>query len=296
MKFGVILPSYDRSASWEALKRTATMADELGYDSLWTTDHLLVPKENASPYGTIFEAMMTLALVAGFAPRVALGTSVIVLPMRNAVLLAKQAAALDVATEGRFILGVGVGWNEKEYRNLSADFHSRGKRLDEGIELLRRLWSSQEVSFSGNFTTIADGYSSPLPIRSGIPIWVGGNGEPSLQRVAKLGDGWHTTGASPDEMAQGIQRIKELGPARRLTFSARLSLDFDPAALPTYEYLGNKRYRLAGKPDAIVRRLREYARAGVELVVLVFPWERDLQTGLEHMQRFANEIVPELRS
>src|SRR5512132_2757367 len=118
MKFGVVLPNYGRTASFDAIRRTAVAAEELGYDSVWTTDHILVPKENNDPYGTMYEAIVTLALVTETAPRLSLGTSVLVLPMRDPVLMAKQIATIDVATNGRMIVGVGVGWNEQEYKHL----------------------------------------------------------------------------------------------------------------------------------------------------------------------------------
>ncbi|MBI4788513.1 MAG: TIGR03619 family F420-dependent LLM class oxidoreductase [Chloroflexi bacterium] len=294
MKFGIILPNYDRAASWDALRRAAILADELGYESIWTTDHLLVPKENINPYGPMYEALVTLALLAPLAPRVQLGTSILVLPMRNPVLAAKQAVTIDAATNGRMILGVGVGWNEKEYGNLSANFKNRGKRLDEHIQLLRALWSNHEVSFQGKYTQIADGYSAPLAVRGSIPIWIGGNDEPSWRRAAKFGDGWHSTGASPDQMAQGAQRIQELRPARPITISARLSIDFDPNTAPTFQYRGKTRYRLAGPPDAIRARAREYAQAGVQHLALTFPWEKGLDAALAQMQQFARELMPEL--
>ena len=295
MKFGIILPNYDRAASWDAIRRAAILADELGYNSIWTTDHLLVPKENVNPYGTMYEALVTLALVAPLAPRVQLGTSILILPMRNPVLAAKQAVTIDVATNGRMILGVGVGWNEKEYVNLGANFKNRGKRLDEDIQLVRALWSNNEVSFQGKYTQIADGYSSPLAVRKTIPIWIGGNAEPSWRRAAKLGDGWHSTGASPEQMAQGAQRIQEFGPARAITISARLSIDFDPNVSPTFQYRGNTRYRLAGTPDAIRARVREYAQAGVEHLVLSFPWEKGVEGALTQMEQFAHELMPEFK-
>ena len=236
---------------------------------------------------------MTLGLVAAHAPHVRLGASVIILPMRNPVLLAKQAAAIDLATNGRFILGVGTGWNAREYANLGADFRTRGKRLDEGIALLRALWSQENVQFAGQFTQIEDGHFAPPPVRRDIPIWIGGNGEPSWRRAARLGDGWHATGASAEEMAQGLARIRELGPARPITVSVRVSIDFDPAVSRTFQYRGSTRYRLAGVPEAIRGQLWEHAQAGVEQMVLVFPWDKDLAAAMEQMHRFAQELMPQ---
>ena len=243
----------------------------------------------AKKYGHDLDAML-----AAITQRVRLGTSVIVLPMRNPVLFAKQIASIDAASGGRMIVGVGVGWNQVEYKNLNANFKNRGKRLDEAIQLLRTLWANEQVSFQGKYTQIADGFSSPLPVRKSIPIWIGGNGEPSWRRAAKFGDGWHATGPSPDQVAEGVRRIKELGPARPLTISVRLSIDFNPNTPPTYQYRGNQRYRLTGAPDAIRARLNEYWQAGVEHAILLFPFE-EISVGLEQVGRFARELMPEFK-
>ncbi len=292
MKFGITLPHYGPNATWDGIQRAAVQADRLGYASVWVTDHILVPRANVEPYGNIFEPAVTLALIAHLAPRALLGFSVLVMPMRNPVLTAKQVASIDAATSGRVILGVGVGWNAQEYANLGYNFHNRGKRLDEDIQLLRTLWSNNAVTFDGKYTHIADGYSSPLPTPEGIPIWVGGNRESSWHRAAKFGDGWQSTGASPEEMAEGARRIREFGAARPITLSARLSIDFDPNVSPEFTYLGNKRHRLTGTPDYIRTRLHEYANVGLEHIVLTFPFD-NLDIGLSQMEQFARDLMPE---
>jgi probable F420-dependent oxidoreductase len=293
MKFGVGLPNYGKNVSFDAIRRVARAAEELGYDSVWTTDHIIVPQEDIEPYGRIFDALTILALVAPITARVRLGTSILVLPQRNPVLAAKQIATIDAASGGRMIVGVGVGWNEKEYANLSANFRNRGKRLDEDITLLRALWSNEQVRFDGRYTRIDDGLFAPLPAQKGdIPIWIGGNNEPSFARAAKLGDGWHPTGAPPEVIANGIKRINELKPARRLTISARLSINMDPNVSPTYAYRGAPRRRLSGTDDQIRATLREYAQAGLEYAALFFPMD-DVAVTLAQMQRFARDLAPE---
>ncbi|MCL5951421.1 MAG: TIGR03619 family F420-dependent LLM class oxidoreductase [Chloroflexi bacterium] len=292
MKFGIGLTNYGLGVAFDDLRRVALTAERLGYVSIWTTDHLLVPKKNIEPYGNIFESVTTLAMMGALTDRLQLGTSVLVLPMRNPVLVAKQMATLDAASHGRTILGVGVGWNAVEYANLGASFRDRGRRLDEAITLMRTMWSQNEVTFHGKYTNIENGYSSPLPARkSGIPIWIGGDEEPSLRRVANLGDGWHPVGASPETIAAGIKRIRELKPARPITVSARLSIDLNSSLSPTYEYRNNPRHRLVGSVDGIRARLREYAQAGVEHMVLFFPEIAD--KAIAQMEQFANELRPE---
>ncbi len=291
MQFGLGLPNYGRGKTWDDIRRVALAAQELGFASVWTTDHLIVPRKDIEPYGNIFESLVTLAMVAPITQRVKLGTSILVLPQRNPILAAKQIATIDTASGGRMIVGLGVGWNEGEYKNLGANFRNRGKRLDEEIALLRTLWTNESVNFQGKYTQVINSVFSPLPPRRDIPIWIGGNNEPSLRRVAKLGDGWHATGAFPEQIANGIKRINELESARKITFSARLNINMDPNASPHYDYHGAPRRRLAGTDDAIRAALREYAQAGLEYAALWFPMN-DVSVGLRQMERFAREIMP----
>ena len=292
MKFGVGLPNYGPHTSFDAIRRVALAADELGYDSVWTTDHVIVPKENIEPYGHIYESVVILAMVAAVTQRVRLGTSIIVLPMRNPVLFAKQAASIDAASGGRMIVGVGVGWNEPEYKNMSANFKNRGKRLDEDITLLRTLWSSENANFQGRYTQITDSVFAPLPPNKGIPIWVGGNGEPSWKRAAALGDAWHATGALPGTIAAAIKYFHEHAPARRFTISARLNVDLNSSVPPIYEYRGAARRRLSGTDDDVRALLREYSNAGLEHAALWFPTD-EVTVTLKQMERFMADIAPE---
>ncbi len=293
MKFGIGLPNFGKNKTWEDVRRVALAAEELGYDSVWTTDHVIVPQRDSEPYGNIFEALTTLALVAAMTRRVKLGTSVLVLPQRNPVLAAKQIATIDAASGGRMILGVGVGWNEIEYGNLDANFKNRGKRLDEAITLLRTLWANEDATFHGKYTQLDHAVFAPLPAqRDRLPVWIGGNEAPSWERAAKLGDGWHSTGALPAQIAAGVQRINELNTAdRKITISARLNIDLNPATPPMYEYHGKPRRRVAGTDDEVRATLREYAQAGLEYAVLVFPM-KDPATMLAQMERFAREVSP----
>ncbi len=295
MKFGIGLPNYGRGKTWDDIRRVALAAEELGYDSVWTTDHLIVPRQDIEPYGTIFESLITLAMVASITQRVRLGTSILVLPQRNPILAAKQIATIDTASGGRMIVGLGVGWNEGEYKNLSSNFHNRGRRLDEDIALLRTLWANESVDFQGKYNKVTDAIFSPLPPRRNIPIWIGGNNEPSVRRAAKLGDGWHVTGAPPDVFANGAKLIRELAPGRKLTLSARLNINMDLKASSTYDYRGAPRRRLAGSDDAIRSTLREYAQAGLEYAALWFP-ANDVSVGLAQMQRFMHDIAPDFKS
>jgi len=293
MEFGIGLPNYGRNKTWDDIRRVALAAEQLGYASVWTTDHLIVPQQDIEPYGHIFEALTVLALVAPITARMKLGASVLVLPQRNPILAAKQVATIDAASGGRMILGVGVGWNETEYKNLNANFRNRGKRLDEDIALLRTLWSNEDATFHGKYTHIEHAVFAPLPAQKQIPIWIGGNEEPAWRRAAQLGDGWHSTGASPAQVSAGIQRIHELKSSdRRIVISARLNVDLNPNTPARYEFNNRPRLRLAGTDDNVRAILREYAQAGLEYATPIFP-PKDIAVFLAQMERFAKEIVPD---
>lgn len=293
MNFGIGLENYGRAITFNAMRQVALAAEELGYDSVWTTDHVLVPQADREPYGHIFECVVTLAMLAAITRRVRLGTSVIVLPMRNPVLFAKQIASIDAATGGRMIVGVGVGWNQVEYQNLNANFHNRGKRLDEDIQLLRTLWANEQVNFQGKYTRIADSVFAPQPAQAGgIPIWIGGASESAWKRVAAFGDGWHPVGLSPNQFAAGVKSIRESNPERPITLSVRLPIDQSHNLSPTYEHRGRILRRLTGSDDDLRASLREYAQAGAEYVVLFFPMD-DVNQTIALMERFKHTIAPE---
>ncbi len=165
MKIGISLPVREFENDLGAIKEFAQTADELGYTHLRVPDQVLRPKS-----GHLHEPMMLLAYVAAVTERIELVPSVIVTPSRQTVLLAKQAAELDVLTGGRLRLGVGVGGSEAEYRSLGADFRTRGARIEEQIGLLKALWTQESVNFSGRWDTVAGAGLSPLPIQQPIPL------------------------------------------------------------------------------------------------------------------------------
>ena len=167
MQIGVCLPNFSRLGTREATIEIARQAEALGYDSLWTTDHVMMTKGQEEPYGHILEALTTLTFVAALTERIRLGVSVLVFPPRNAVLVAKETATLDVLSGGRLTLGLGAGWNEREFQYLGAGFADRGKRFDEYIKALKELWTAEQPSFQGQWVQFKDVLFSPKPVRAG---------------------------------------------------------------------------------------------------------------------------------
>jgi alkanesulfonate monooxygenase SsuD/methylene tetrahydromethanopterin reductase-like flavin-dependent oxidoreductase (luciferase family) len=173
-KFGVCLPNFGKHLSVDAITTVAAEAEEMGFSSVWATDHLIIPSTFKYPYGNILEALTTMTLAATATEEVNIGSSVIVLPMREPVSVAKALAAIDVISRGRVIAGFGAGWCEGEFKNLGQNFRNRGRRLDEAITLFRTLMRGGSVTFKGKYYTVHEGLFEPKPVQpGGPPVWVG---------------------------------------------------------------------------------------------------------------------------
>jgi len=226
MKIGLQLPL--SATDGTGVAEFARAAEDLGYDSVWTGDHLVIPAQISSSYpyawrfpgysGSLFptqaflEAVALCGFVAGATTRVEIGIGVLVLPMRNPVALAKELATLDTLSGGRVIAGVGSGWLTEEFDALGVRADHRGARTDEAIAILRLLWGEdQPASFEGKFWSFGPVYCQPVPPRAGgVPIWIGGHTESALRRCARLGTGWHAIELPPEEFAAHSARLDEL--------------------------------------------------------------------------------------
>jgi probable F420-dependent oxidoreductase len=224
--FGVILPNYGRDSSPDGIRRTAKLAEELGFDSVWATEHIIVGPDGVDPYGRVYAPLVTLAWIAGFTSRVALGTSIVLAPLHHPMHLAKEVATLQELSGGRVRLGVGMGWHRDEYEFLGVPFESRGRRGDEVIRVMRAIWSGAR-DYEGPFWSFHDATSEPLP--SPQPeIWVGGSSDRAIRRARELGDVWHPSrGSNVDH----VRRVKEQHP--ELTVIPRTRPDQVDAMLET---------------------------------------------------------------
>jgi probable F420-dependent oxidoreductase len=290
MRVGVNLPNYSDLGTRDAMRAIAERAESLGYESVWTTDHVLMPKAHPEPYGNILESLSTLAYLAAITDRMQLGSSVVVLPQRQPVLVAKQAATIDHLSGGRLVFGVGVGWLEEEFGYLGADFGPRGRRTDEYIRVLRELWTSPDPRFEGETVRFSDVLFSPRPERAvGIPIVIGGNSARALRRVAELADGWHALGVAPEEIRAGRARLAELAPDRELEVSLRIGVALGRGRLPPANERAAARVVLEGEPEQLAARLAEYRDAGLDHLIIE-PETKDLAQFLADLERFAAEV------
>ena len=198
MKYGVVFPQTEIGADPEVITRFAATAESLGFDHLIAYDHVLGANTASRPdwqgpytsQSMFHEPFVLFSFLAGQVRALEFVSAVIILPQRQTALVAKQAACLDVLSGGRLRLGVGTGWNPVEYEALGENFHDRGRRSEEQIELLRRLWAEEHVSFDGRWHKVTDAGLNPLPSRRSIPIWLGGMAPPVIERVGRLADGW----------------------------------------------------------------------------------------------------------
>jgi len=216
MKFGVIFPQTEIGSDPSAVRDYAQAAEGLGYEHLVVYDHVIGanPASRSGwtpPYthkDSFHEPFVLFGYLAGVTEKIELATGIIILPQRQTVLVAKQAAEVDVLSKGRLRLGVGIGWNPVEYEALGENFNDRGKRSEEQLEVLRLLWTKELVTFKGRWHTITDAGINPLPVQRPIPIWFGGNADPVLRRVGRLGDGWFPLAEPGDKVRAMIEKIR----------------------------------------------------------------------------------------
>jgi probable F420-dependent oxidoreductase len=214
MRLGVVFPQTEFNGDAAAIRDYAQTAESLGFSHIVAYDHVLGanpdrpggwhgPYTYQSPFHEVF---VLLSYMAALTKSIEFATAVLILPQRQTALVARQAATLDYLSGGRFRLGVGLGWNEVEYSALNENFHTRGKRIEEQVDLLRKLFTQELVNFTGKWHTIPDAGINPLPIQRPIPIWFGGSAEAALKRIAKIADGWMCTQRTP-ELARPVHDL-----------------------------------------------------------------------------------------
>ncbi|TMM16972.1 MAG: TIGR03619 family F420-dependent LLM class oxidoreductase [Actinobacteria bacterium] len=272
MNVGIHLPQYGRVAGPDAIVAAAREAETLGFADVWVSDHVVHPAAQKYPSPYLYDPLLTLGCAAAVTERVGLGTSVLVVPMHEPVALANQLASLDALSKGRLRIAVGVGWSEPEYAALGADFVTRGRRLDEALEIFKVLWSDDPATFDGRFRAFADIRLLPKPVGR-IPIWVGGGSEPAYRRAVRTGEGFQLIGVTPEEAAPVVARLRSERPEPEFTISLRTG--WDP--------LGMDRNR-------IVEERAAYSEAGVQHIVAA-PWRRDLAEWREAMEVLAGLVI-----
>ncbi len=307
--FGCSVPSRGPMASPESLRGLSQKAEAAGYDSVWVSDHLILPRSVGSfyPYASdgvatfqpdedYYEPLAALNFLAGCTSRVRLGTHVLILPYRNPVLTAKLLSTLDVLSGGRVILGAGVGWMEEEFQALGLDtYEQRGAVTDEYIELFKELWTKERPEFHGKHYQLSGVGFAPKPVQKPHPpIWIGGHTGPAIRRAAKLGDGWLPIGQRPPAILEPEEFASKVSRLRRLTREAGREEDAVSLCFSTtigFTSGGASRQKMQGSAAEIAADLRPYRDLGVENFVIGFEAGSVSEMG-EAIERFASEVVP----
>jgi probable F420-dependent oxidoreductase len=294
MDFGLILPSYRAGATVAGIEAAAGAAARLGWHSVFTTDHVLVEDSPRSQdYTHIFDPLLTLAHLGARQPRLRLGLSVVVVPLRNALVLAKELATLDALSGGRLICGVGVGWNRHEFGFLGLEerFRRRGAYLEESIAVWRHLWAGGTGPFEGRFHRFDGVRFGPLPAQGAqTPIWIGGRSEAALERAGRLADAYHASATSPAQMAVRAPLIRAAADAAERPMprlSARVRVFFGA-------HEDDGAYALAGTPEQMLGELSAWAEVGVDHLAFDFV-ETDAARSVELIERFDSEVVARAR-
>jgi probable F420-dependent oxidoreductase len=289
--FGVCIPNFRPGAKPEGMLASVETAERLGWGTAWTTDHILIDDNpRGEDYRTIYESLSVLAWLGGQTTSVRLGISVLVVPMRNAVVLAKELATIDALTHGRLIVGVGIGWNRREFENVGvADrFAHRGAYLEETVAMWRHLWSGGD-DYEGRFDSFKDSHFDPLPTQGAeLPIWIGATAPKALERVGRIAHGYHSTRTSPAEMQERGRIIKAAADAAGRpmpVLSSRTRVVFDRDDGDTTA--------LSGTSDQMVEEIRAVRDAGVSQLTLDF-LEIEPEAQAQAMERFDREVVAAL--
>jgi len=319
MKIGVVLPQTEIGNDPGAIKAYAEAVEDMGFTHILVFDHVLGanperPGGWKGPYTyrhAFHEPFVLFGFLAAATRRVGLVTGIVILPQRQTALVAKQAAAVDVLSGGRLRLGVGVGWNPVEFEALGEDFHTRGRRVEEQVQVMRALWTKELVTFTGAYHRIPDAGLNPLPVQRPIPVWMGGESPVVLRRAARLADGWITLqtfrpGPAAQQTIDGLHaHVREAGrdPAK-LTSTNQLAIyvgeSRQQTAADMRQWLSTEwdtaswsestiEHAVHGSASECVEQLRAHVRTGVHRIILI-PYRYQA----EQVERIAKEVLPKL--
>jgi len=302
MKLGICLPHYGRPIEIGRILEVVRRAEESGLDSVWVTDHVIVPEQaNVIYREDMLDPLAVLPWLAGVTRRVLLGTSVVILPYRSPIPVAKLLASVDVLSGGRLIVGAAIGWLEGEFDALGVPFKERASRSDEALELLRALWTQEHPKIQTRRHRAQDVVFSPMPLQKPRPpLYVGGSSEGAYRRVARLGDGWHASATNHDAFRQGADTVrrfwKEAGRESAPFLSLRIPILIDGVHRPAVDMgLIRGRHTLNGSVTQIADELRGFrdldcGHVALEVSYSTFP------AILETIDLIANRIRPQLAS
>lgn len=306
MRLGFFLPQMGPWAGPESLTRVATEAEALGYDSLWASERTLVPVEPQVPHPrgkfpevllTVLDPLESLTYVAGQTSRIALGTSVLVLPWYNPLLLARRLTTLDVLSNGRLKVGLGIGWSAEEYQAASTPWESRGKRFEEALQVIKTIWTTNPVEFEGEFYSIPRSYIGPKPVQKPHPpIYIGAFTPAARARVARHADAWHPSIMPLGQIPDLFEEIKALA-AEAGRDPAALGLVIRRTVEVHDEPLGDDRADFSGTAEQIAGDMAAARDLGASELILDVTFDpgvkslSDILDRLELLSRLHTEAL-----
>ncbi len=285
MRFGIMIPHFGRAAQPGMVETVAREAEELGLDSIWAGDHVIVPAGESYITNFIYDPLVVMATAAAVTERIRIGVAVLVIPYRHPVLTASMIATLDHSSRGRIILGAGVGWMEREFAALGQDVHRRGAITDEYLDCMQALWTTDPTTFRGRWTQFEEMRLNPKPLQRPLPVWVGGGSDAAVRRAATRGTGWLPSDLTAEAAAAEVERYhaacRKAGRAPG-TVCLRATLGGGQGSAPA---------PLTGSGAELGAELDAYAHAGVE-EILFAPAIRTLEEQHGAMRRVAEEVRP----
>ena len=290
MKYGIALPNFGKYAETLKIIDLSEKAEELGFDSIWVSDHVVIPGSHKGFGDEFLEPLTTLTYLAARTSRISLGTSVLILPYRNPLVLAKSVSTIDELSAGRVILGVGAGWMKDEFHALGVPFEDRGAITNEYIDVLKTLWTEEDPSHFGKYIEFSDIKFLPKPVQKPHPpIWVGGGSRRAIERAAERGSGWHPVGLTPSEVQERAWYLKEV-----IDKSDREPCDFIISVRKNLEITDKtdlaENETLRGTVEKIAEGLEEYEKAGVNHIVFQI-LSGEFKGIVNTMEKFAREFI-----
>lgn len=282
-------------ASPEAIVASAKKAEEVGFEAIFVNDHIIVDDSpRAAPWTNVYDPFVSMSFIAAHTSRMGVGVSVLIMPYRNPVATAKALATLDLMSQGRLTIGVGVGWSEAESNGLGVPFNERGARTNEYLRLWQACWAPGKASFAGKFFSFDDMHVSPKPLQQPHPpIWIGGTSDAALRRAAQFASVWQPTPLPLDHLVErraALARACEA--AGRAPIPTRMSFRVEFSTITGNKLPANKRPVGHGTPEEVTADLMRYRDAGLDAFQINFHGNRHLDDLLHSMECFMSAVKP----
>ncbi|HSG31005.1 MAG TPA: LLM class flavin-dependent oxidoreductase [Thermodesulfobacteriota bacterium] len=295
MKIGIAVPNFGKYATKDNITDIALAAEEYGFDSIWVSDHIVIPESHNVFGNNFYDPVSTLSYLASITTTITLGTSILVLPYRNPIVTAKAVTTIDQLSEGRLILGVGAGWLEDEFEALGANYENRWSKTLEYIDILQSLWYCEKKDYKGKYFSFSNISFKPRTYNNReIPIWLGGNSIKSINMAFDKCSGWHAVRLNADELMEKrkyIERKFEKTVTRRETFSISTRTNLQITDNSTIN--ANVDEPLRGNKGKIIKGLSNYKSAGADHMI-IYILSSNISNFINTMKTFANVIRPQI--